>query len=563
MVLSVLLPKRLSAALKPAKNLHPLSLSIREKVIPCSSAQMTLPEGETVSIRDWVRLYTADGDAGIYRVTALTPAYPGGTAVTLAHGLCALTDAVITGSGVLEGTLGDIVAKLLPHQEAKIGDQLIFASGTFATTPTLRIEYNNDKLLDLLEQACEKLPDHMVTLDQSTLPWKIGCVALPTVPEAEGRFRRNLLSVKVELNDDDLCNRLIVQHTAEDGSLSFTTHDADTIATYGVVESVFEPPYGATEQEINAYIEEFFRAHKEPAASITVDLLDLHTITGESVDKLTPGKLMRCCMPDYGVTINQRIMELEHTDLMRDELAAQVSLRNKTRDASDLFREVRLETSNNRRSYGRSSYKLEQTGFSLVRTYEELTQLDEFTKTMHNEVGAYMDATNSTLTAYATNIETLFDDTGTLKETVNNAWMEIDGMNASISLHAETLETIQDEQTSMSAELVVQSEQISTKVSKNGVISAINQTAESVTIQAQKIDLRGYVSTGQLESAIADIWAATITSINAGTVSATTVATTYLRSSSFTFGGSTVSKRSLEVSTPSGSKTIYYLGYTA
>ena len=52
-----------------------------------------------------------------------------------------------------------------------------------------------------------------------------------------------------------------------------------------------------------------------------------------------------------------------------------------------------------------------------------------------------------------------------------------------------------------SSRITVNAQGIETKVSKNGVISSINQSAESVTINASKINLNGYVTTSELESA--------------------------------------------------------------
>ena len=46
----------------------------------------------------------------------------------------------------------------------------------------------------------------------------------------------------------------------------------------------------------------------------------------------------------------------------------------------------------------------------------------------------------------------------------------------------------------MSAQFAITDAEISTKVEKNGVISAINQTAESITINANKINLTGYAT---------------------------------------------------------------------
>lgn len=46
----------------------------------------------------------------------------------------------------------------------------------------------------------------------------------------------------------------------------------------------------------------------------------------------------------------------------------------------------------------------------------------------------------------------------------------------------------------MSAQFAITDAEISTKVEKNGIISSINQSAESITIKAEKINLSGYVT---------------------------------------------------------------------
>lgn len=150
-----------------------------------------------------------------------------------------------------------------------------------------------------------------------------------------------------------------------------------------------------------------------------------------------------------------------------------------------------------------------------------------------------------------------------LTERVSSAEIAIDGANAAIALKANqtTVDKLSGRVSTAESQLTVQAGQISTKVGQDGVISAINQTAESITIQASKINLSGYVTTSQLNSSLANIFAGTIDFLNAGTVSATTLKSTYLSASSFTFNGTLMSKRSMKVSTPDGDKTIYYLGY--
>lgn len=80
--------------------------------------------------------------------------------------------------------------------------------------------------------------------------------------------------------------------------------------------------------------------------------------------------------------------------------------------------------------------------------------------------------------------------------------VEIDAAKEQIELKADqsVVDNLGNTVDSMSATLTIHAEQISSRVEKNGVISAINQTAETVKIQAKKIELDGYVTTNMLSS---------------------------------------------------------------
>ncbi|MGG3808574.1 phage tail spike protein [Geobacillus thermodenitrificans] len=64
-----------------------------------------------------------------------------------------------------------------------------------------------------------------------------------------------------------------------------------------------------------------------------------------------------------------------------------------------------------------------------------------------------------------------------------------------------TVDTIAGQINNLQAQLTIQAGQIATKVEKNGIISAINQTAEQIKIQASKVDLSGYVTFTNLSTA--------------------------------------------------------------
>lgn len=68
-----------------------------------------------------------------------------------------------------------------------------------------------------------------------------------------------------------------------------------------------------------------------------------------------------------------------------------------------------------------------------------------------------------------------------------------------------TVDNLKNTVSQNTAELTVQAGQIATKVETNGVISAINQTAEEIKIQANKINLSGYVTASKFEAEMAVI----------------------------------------------------------
>ena len=83
----------------------------------------------------------------------------------------------------------------------------------------------------------------------------------------------------------------------------------------------------------------------------------------------------------------------------------------------------------------------------------------------------------------------------------------LDSVNTRIDLTAQKVDVdnLANVVNEVSAQLTVQAGQISSRVSKNGVISAINHTAETITINANRINLEGYVTASQLQAEVARI----------------------------------------------------------
>lgn len=109
----------------------------------------------------------------------------------------------------------------------------------------------------------------------------------------------------------------------------------------------------------------------------------------------------------------------------------------------------------------------------------------------------------STIKANEKGIETLVEKTGTGRLSDGETlYSKITQNESNISLEAVRAQNKEQE---LSASINVNANAITSKVSKGDIASEINQTAQSVLIRADKINLDGYVKTEALEAAKADI----------------------------------------------------------
>lgn len=121
---------------------------------------------------------------------------------------------------------------------------------------------------------------------------------------------------------------------------------------------------------------------------------------------------------------------------------------------------------------------------------------------------------------------------------VNN---RVDSLGARVEIAEDTVDifttrvsSIEGLVDSHSSQLTIQAGEISSKVDSNGIISSINQTSETVKINASKINLAGYVTISSLSVA----GSTTINggNITTGTINASNVSITNINASNITAG---------------------------
>lgn len=136
----------------------------------------------------------------------------------------------------------------------------------------------------------------------------------------------------------------------------------------------------------------------------------------------------------------------------------------------------------------------------LRATTARVDQLEDLTYVEFQEVKFEIDTNAAKITA-----------TDQRVDNINN---EVSGISAELVVQADAikqrayqyeLDELGNRVTTAESTLTVQVGLIETKVSKDGVISSINQTAEQIRIQANKINLSGYVTMSEFEAEIANI----------------------------------------------------------
>lgn len=522
-------PRLLDASFQEVRRLNPSSLSVTQNLTPLSTASMTISEGdEAIPMRSWVEIYGKEGSLGIYRVQSVSKSYGDKQTVQMEQALCTLDDGMIIldtasdGTRLTEvnGTMQEVLTILLSYQPTQmwqLGTVALQDGKTYTATA------DRSSVLEAVLDVVKKAYGYYVDCNFSTTPWTMNLLKLPENVTCECRMTRNTESVTIAYDDTDLCTRV---HAVKlpNGYL-----DADTVSTWGIVGKALNADDDADADLVQEAAERYLEEYKNPTLTITVSALRLAELTGEPLDSFTLGARCRIALPDFGTVLDENIITVSYQDLLKQPEKVQLTLSKPSRDTSTL----QAKTSQAAKSAGRSGRKASSKAasidneFKVEREYVRLlaTKTDEHTNLINN-VELVLNGRDGTggLVAQVSNDH----------EAINEASVKLDAVNATLDL----------------------------KVSKDGVISAINMTPEEVTIQAGKINLNGYVTATQLDAVSAKITSLETGQTEAVLINARKVTSNAIVANSglscvkngFVYGGKSIGLRSITVS-----GTTYYV----
>ena len=509
------LPRLFTRGMQPADILYPITYSLTDKLTPLSTAAITLPhDAPDVPLRAFVELFTANGSAGIFRVTNRRRAGVSTIDLTLQHGLCTLSDHMHPGESEDTGSCRTLLTKLLSNQS-------IWVLGTVDVPDDEDLTWscNNTNDLQGLTGIMKELPGYYLDFDQSTQPWVLHVRRKPEEISCEARIDRNLVDVQVEDDTSDMCN--VAYADGLDAPIV-----ADNVNDWDRIERHVSADEDMDADILRQTVERYLEQHKDPRVTITLTALELSRLTGEPFDSFRKGQLCRCILDD--TTVVQRIEAIEYPDPIGSPDEVVLTLASTQNDLSVTVAGLVVDTRVVNQLYHQLDRKLKIEAEEIrLRAYKsEVNGLS-------TRVGDAEIALNDVLGEMTLQIEyseKLSADVNLFK---NQVAINMDAVNAELTAKA-THDDLEDGLNEVYIRLDAQDDEIELKANRTYVDNLIAQYVLTKDFESLRADVAA------LEAMLGDF-----TIINTDTINASDANFTFLDAAIFSFGGSTVSKRSI------------------
>ena len=534
--------------------LESLSLSLKERE---SEARMVPADMSGINLQSWFRDETNPGAGIVWRVRSIQTAYAIATpTVTLEHIINTLRDRILFGEVNAETISGNRTCTGEEAARYILDRQGDWRLGTFGFNVSSPYEFSGDTLYAALERVTQTCDDAMWTFDMSSYPFTLNIIPKPSGIGSEMRLNRNITAITRTIDRSSMYTRFYP--IGKDDLHISDEYVSRNEGTYGVISKVEVDTTLESEDELRAWANERLRKHADPEVTVEVEGLELADATGESLDRIRLGRICRIPMPEFGTTIEERVTGLDYEDKVHSPELVTVTLSNQSADVArnvlDVIAESIMEGSGPSGSgrgggggrggaqqakedhawfedtdehvamvaegiIGRDAngnpnwYRLSQIvvdGQGIHQSVEEIKgeNVIRDTKIEQNEQAITMEA-NERIAGEASMNAKITVQADRITSEVSNRLSAESQLSSRITQTANAITAEVNARvnadTALSSRITVNAAGIETKVSKNGVISAINQTAESVTIQASKINLSGYVTASQLDATNATI----------------------------------------------------------
>ena len=520
----------------------PLNLEERN-----STATITVgPDAPEISINDWLKDDTEPGKGIIWRVKSVQNQVDTKTrTIGLEHIIQSLKDQVIFGSVEPKNITGNNRSTTCTARQAisyALGKQseTIWQLGTLTDNPSNPYTFNGENIFTAVETVTSSIDGAQWEYDLTSLPFTLNIVRQPGGFQSEMRMRRNITTLNIQIDR----TRMYTRHYPIGKNNLHISGDyvSKNERTWGVVCKVVTDQSQDTEDKLRDWATERLERHCEPLVTVTVTGLELSAATGESLDHIVVGRHCRLPLPEYGTTMTERVTKMSWADKIKEPKKITVTLANLVEDVASIVNSLASSSSKGGRSSAKkneedhawfidtsthvgmiaeavagpgsaenwsrvSSVIVDGMGIHqrVTRTEGEVVTMWAAIEVLEDrivlEVANAKSDTYSKIEQTASSIRsevnssksTLFS---VIMQTATNIYTQVGNAKSdTYSKIEQTASSIRSEvnssKSSLWSSIMQTSTAISLKVGKGEVISCINQTAESILIQASKIALSG------------------------------------------------------------------------
>ena len=329
-----------------------LSLQLRERD---SSATMTPADMTGIGTDSWLLDDTGPGAGIVWRVASINRNYATRTpTVQLEHLISSLRDRILFGEVNAKTITGSTTATSCTAEQAVryiLGKQGDWALGQMDYNVSNPYKFDGDTLYDALETVTASLEDAWWTYDFTVYPFRLNIIRKPSGVACEMRPGRNLTTISKSISRSGMYTRF---YPIGKDDLHLSTEYVEKNADiYGVISKTETDQSKDSEAELRRWANELLERHAEPTVSVTAEGLELAEATGESLDKLTLGRICRIPLEEFGTTIEERITELSYPDKIHAPEVVRITLANNRQDVTSIIADAIKKGGGGRRGAAR------------------------------------------------------------------------------------------------------------------------------------------------------------------------------------------------------------------
>ena len=320
--------------------LESMNLQLKERE---GTATITPADMEGIGVGNWLLDDRGPESGIVWRVRSIQETFNTRTPqVQLEHAIATLKDRIMFGEhkpADISGTSGATTCTARQAVEYILARQGDWVLGEFDYDEVSNpYKFDGDTLLDALETVTNSLEDALWTYDFTAYPFTLNITEHSAIVGSELRAGRNLKTISRTIDKSGMYTRF---YPIGKDDLHITGEYVERNAgTYGVISKVETDQTLDTESELIRWANERLKDHAEPVVTIAAEGLELSRATGENLDALTIGRVCRVPLPEFGTTIQERIVEKTYQDKVKLPEVVKITLANSRADVTKIIAEM-------------------------------------------------------------------------------------------------------------------------------------------------------------------------------------------------------------------------------